>query len=398
MGTFRTLLRILVLGAFVVSFKGMAQDSSGADLQLPYHASGRFYPFLRATTFFRNNEYRWPYALGYTLPGYRLSGALGFSDSTLLKGVDVRIGATVRGFFGAGHYPAGTWYGELTDFSPDVFNQPYPYFSPLVSVEVRLTPWASLAFGHYDTTESPHRLPMPLYNSELNLSAPPEQGIRFRVGIPALEGDLWIDWQRFIYPKEKKQELFTAGLSLQGLLYAKNGFRLFADIYATASHRGGEINVMKKEEDIVRTYLASMGGLRGEFSLPVGFSTPMELRTSIYGGFSAVGQESTPKGSGVYILFEAAIGKIALATDLWFGKNFNASMGGPFVNTLSRWVEGRKISATSFWHFSPRWELVRLNSLEIGLEGNLWWHFSPRDEGHGISHAASLYLCYTPRF
>lgn len=359
-------------------------------------ASEGLSPFLRLETFFRNNEYQSPYGTGYTLPGYRLSGALRYRTSGLLHGVDLQLGATVRSFFGAPQKSNGSWLYELHDFEDRAYNHFYPSISPLISIQLALSPLFTLAMGHYDTTTQPHFLPSPLYNKEFSFSAPPEAGVRLLLHHLQYKGDLWIDWQRFVYPREYHQEYFTAGLSFEANFSCSKQFSLGGALHCTMSHRGGEIN-QRDENYILRTYYAGLLGIQAQYHSPAESAVfPFQLRSALYLGGSLVGQDHLPKGIGYYWETVATYKHFSIMADYWRGKNFVSSMGGPFINSFARWGDTDPSSIVSFVHLAPKWDIVQHKQLQLGLSGEIWWHLLPRSKDKRISHALAIYLCYTP--
>lgn len=369
---------------------------SSQEAELQHSTIEGLSPFLRLETFFRNNEYQSPYGTGYTLPGYRLSGALRYRTPKLLHGVDLQLGATVRSFFGATRVARGSWLYELHGFEDRAYSHFYPSLSPLISIQLALTPHFTLAMGHYDTTTQPHFLPSPLYNKEFSFSAPPEAGVRLLLHHPQFKGDLWIDWQRFIYPKEFRQEYFTAGLSVEASYPFNEQFSLGGALHCTMSHRGGEIN-QRDENYILRTYYAGLLGIEGEYQ-PSSESAifPFRLTTALYLGGSLVGQDHLPKGIGCYWETEASYKQFSIMADYWRGKNYVSSMGGPFINSFARWGDTASTSVVSFIHLAPKWNIVQHTQLQLGLSGEIWWHLLPQSDGKRISHALAIYLCYTP--
>lgn len=357
-------------------------------------------PFVRTEYFFKNNEYSPKYGRGYTLPGYRIIGTISYSNHTLLSKVKFTLGFSLRHLLGATVGVGGTWFEELKDFKEAFPHNFSPLISPLFSIDLAFTPEFTLYLGNYDTTLYPHFLPYPLYNKELRFLAPPEQGLRLYLNQQYHKGDLWIDWQRFTYPRATHQELFTAGLSWQTLYPLNDKFSLGGALHTTASHRGGEINQMK-EDDIVRTYLASMVGLSAQYKRKdiVKERDSLTISSSLYGAYSAIGQDNFPKGWGAYLTTSISYNALTLENNLWYGHNFNASMGGPFTNSLPRWNNNILASQISFWHIAPRWDILKYPFLTLSLEGDFWWHFFPLYEsGKRYSHAMTLYLCYTPSF
>lgn len=354
-------------------------------------------PHLRVETFFRNNEYKSPFGVGYTLPGYRIEAAVRFLPSLpQVSRVEIRLGATARSFFGFEPQPSASWYSELDGYwNTDDARRFFPSIQPIVLLELHFAPCFTLSMGHYDTRQNPHTLPDPLYNKEFLLSERPEQGVRFLAKSENYRGDFWIDWQRYTLPRDKKQELFTAGLATQASFAVREDFQLGLALYVTASHRGGEINQMQAT-DIVRTYFATIAGLELRYTTkPLWREEPLILDSEIYGAFSAIGQENAPKGWGGYARINASWGKLSLATDYWLGRHFASSLGGPFVNSLPRWRYGETLPRTSYWHFAPQWQIVSTPRLSLSLAADFWLHLS-QNQQHKLSSAIALYLSVSP--
>lgn len=359
-----------------------------------------FFPFLQAESFFRNNEYASPFGIGYTLPGYRITGSIGYRTSRWMKTLELHLGLYTLGYFGATRYPIDTWYRGLPWYQgKDKSASSAIYILPLFGLKLAFDEHLSLHFGHYGTGSS-HRLPMPLYNEELMLSANPEQGIRFIAKYPWLWGDIWIDWQRFIFRRAPHQEAFTAGMSLQAPIYRKHQFQISGKAAWVASHRGGEINVMQ-EGDAVHTYFSGMAGLEAQWQFPAGIDEKtLNLAFSAYAALSRKpkGKPSPTTGKGIYLQSTAQYWRLFGGIRYWRGRDFTSPMGGPFINNGLIWEadESKSPRTISFFHFNLGYDFFQTALITLRFGVDAWYHLLPSPEKGRLSHALTLYVSFTP--
>ena len=202
-----------------------------------------------ALAFFRDNEYSSALTKGYSLPGLWVRPKLLY---TPLSQVEVELGAHALIFDGANKYPCyvyhdiGRWKGQQYQHGAHAL------------------PWlrAKAEFRHLTVVMGDiygaqnHRLGLPLWNPEGNLSQDPEMGFqllwdkmrlaRGRDGFPTrslwrFHMDTWLNWQSYIFEEDSHQEAFTVGSTWEiGLCPVGRAVSWYMPLQLVIQHRGGE--------------------------------------------------------------------------------------------------------------------------------------------------------------
>ena len=90
-----------------------------------------------------------------------------------------------------------------------------------------------------------HRLILPLFNPEQNLSADPETGFQLLLDRKHVYLDIWLNWQSYIFNLDTHQEAFTVGGNAT-LRWNKDKSRRVqweSPIQVMIQHRGGEQDI-----------------------------------------------------------------------------------------------------------------------------------------------------------
>lgn len=353
---------------------------------------------MEAETFFRNNEYSAPYGTGYTLPGYKLAAKGAYEKRFSFGMARLEGGVYAMGYFGAKTYPKGTWFAELPHWTDQSEVQRGARLLPLVGITYVPNEHLTLRMGLLDRTLH-HGLIAPLYNPELRYTADPEQGVQFVWNYPAFRGDVWIDWQSFIFRADRHQEAFTAGLTTSFPLCTTDAYRIEGSVQAIATHRGGEINWLRS--DTVHTYAATSLGVKQTLS-PFASSPDKTLSLETYFLLSSMrtAEPNNPIGKGIYVGLEFASRRLSVATSYWRGWHFVTPMGGPFVNSRALW-EGPYVadaSQTSYLSLKGHYAFIKGRSLSLGLQAQAWYHLLPTTSKSRLSHALELYLSFMPQW
>ncbi len=189
---------------------------------------------LDAMTFFRDNEYDSDVAKGYSLPGLWLQPRITYQP---LRNVSLELGLHAYVMNGANKYPnyayhdIATWKGNQYQSGAHVL----PFFR--VQADFR---HLSLIMGNIHGAQQ-HRLILPMFNPEQNLSTDPEMGFQLLVDRRHIHLDTWLNWQSYIFEEDTHQEAFTVGTNAT-LLWGREGapVQWSAPIQLLIQHRGGE--------------------------------------------------------------------------------------------------------------------------------------------------------------
>lgn len=185
--------------------------------------------------FFRDNEYSSHLTRGYSLPGIWAQPKLTYMP---LAQVRMELGLHALMFNGANRYPCyvyhdiGRWKGNQY--------QSGAHLLPWIRVQAKFS-HLNVVLGHIYGGEN-HRLSLPLWNAEANLSQDPEAGVQLLWDLPHLHADTWVNWQSYIFEEDSHQEAFTVGTTW----HIKYGDHTFSDVTFSTPiellfhHRGGE--------------------------------------------------------------------------------------------------------------------------------------------------------------
>ena len=195
-----------------------------------------------ALTFFRDNEYSSKLTKGYSLPGLWLEPKLVY---TPLSQIELELGAHALIFNGANKYPCyvyhdvGRWKGSQHQHGAHAL----PWLRAKADFK-HLTVVMGDIYGGQN-----HRLAVPLWNAEANLSQDPEMGFQLlwdrnkigTSGIWNVHMDTWLNWQSYIFEEDSHQEAFTVGSAWEvGLLPAWSKVKWYMPLQLVIQHRGGE--------------------------------------------------------------------------------------------------------------------------------------------------------------
>lgn len=195
-----------------------------------------------ALTFFRDNEYSSKLTKGYSLPGLWVEPKLVY---TPLSQIELELGAHALIFDGANKYPCyvyhdiGRWKGSQHQHGAHAL----PWLRAKADFK-HLTVVMGDIYGGQN-----HRLAVPLWNAEANLSQDPEMGFQLlwdrnkigTSGIWNVHMDTWLNWQSYIFEEDSHQEAFTVGSAWKvGFLSPWSKVRWYMPLQLVIQHRGGE--------------------------------------------------------------------------------------------------------------------------------------------------------------
>ncbi|MGB5927709.1 MAG: hypothetical protein WBH03_06020, partial [Cyclobacteriaceae bacterium] len=261
--------------------------------------------------YFKNNEYFAETVDGYTLFGYQAPVALHYQingEWSVLGGVYLQ-----------------------KDFGGDGFTEIAPQFS----VRYDKGSWFA-AFGTLDGSLD-HRLIEPLYDFEIRLLDPLENGVQIRYDDRRLFADVWVIWQQVIFPGDDRQEIITGGLSVDYEVVRSDNFSLSFPLQLVLAHEGGQINTANDDPVFTQSNVAIGARLEGYSE---GFVTRWGVYPYgvLYGGNIPEGVYPYESGSGIYINAEAESRWLTLMASYWSGSDYISYQGGDLYNAYSRSV------------------------------------------------------------
>ncbi len=221
--------------------------------------TGVFYVNPYSTAFFDNKEYTSNIKKGYTHPGFFIQPKVSYKLSSKTS---IHAGFHMLYFAG-------------TDSLEKLI--------PVLTLQVELFEGTEMLLGSIHSKQL-HFLPEPLFKPERLFTAQPEIGMQFLTNTNTFKADSWTNWERYIKPGSKFQEVFTMGLST---IYRPNGFEnrkgLTLNAFGFGVHNGGQI-------DSTNLQVTTMINLGGGFS----YTLPILSGKTLL-GFELMGFISTDK-------------------------------------------------------------------------------------------------------
>lgn len=157
-------------------------------------------------SFFKDNEFSGNIMKGYSLPGLWVEPRLTYQP---LKNIRLDAGLHALIYHGTYHYPNYA-YRDIAQWKGSEY-QKGAHLLPIFRAQVAMRRCNIVLGNLYGAGH--HRLLLPLYNPELNLTADPENGVQVLYDHPRLHLDVWVNWESFIFEGSTHQEAFIVGLS-----------------------------------------------------------------------------------------------------------------------------------------------------------------------------------------
>lgn len=272
--------------------------------------SNKLFLFVRNTDFFKNNEYFNEIYEGYTLPGFNIETGLTYYPTSR-----ARISGGVH----------------LLKYSgKKSFNQ----VVPVVSAQIEITPDLDFVIGTLYGTAN-HNMAEPLYAMERVLSNPVENGLQFLYHGSRIHADVWLNWERFIEPRDTFQEMLSQGISSEFFILPPSGkFVLSVPLQTVAVHHGGQIN---NSASHMQTLLNALTGLKLSFHPETGLVSKWSFET-LYMVFHDHSPEKTlpfHNGFGIYPSVSAAGRYFFFSAGYWYASDFIAPAGEPLMQSIS---------------------------------------------------------------
>ena len=355
-------------GSDIISEKVYREDSR---IDSARHNQLRF--ALRTLSFFENNEFNADYVKGYTLPGFWMAPRMAYY---VAENVKLEIGAHLLAYWGAQRYPV-TGYNAIPTWNA---NSKSSGFHALPFLRAH---WA--AFSNFDVVlgniygGANHNLAEPLYFPQHNLTSDPEAGAQMLFCSHLFEGDLWINWETFIFKGSPYQEKFTLGLSSKfKLLQQESRFELSIPIQALANHRGGEINDKSIPDGSVKTLVNAGSGVRFAYLPQASPVKRIQFETLGFVFYQQKG-EAYPfnTGWGIYPAFSLDVWDMQARVSYWKGDNFVSLNGVPFYNSTGN--KGEVLNGVQ--NVSTSILYCKQITKTIALGADLSFYFNPSTSG-----------------
>ena len=258
----------------------------------------------------KNNEYFGNIATGYTLFGNMMSPSITFNPNKFLR---LQTGVFIRRDFG---------------------NDKFESIIPTMTMKAQKNGFA-VVVGTLEGNVSHHMI-QPLFHAERYMSKHVENGGQFLVNKKRFQSDMWIDWEKMIYPGSQFNEIITAGLSMNSIVFNKKHFKIALPMQGIIHHYGGQIN-SNPFDHIISIWNRAVGlslryeNLKGIFS---------EIKSENFyvhdRDISPFKQTVVHIGDGYYFnfSFKTKFHFSALAS-YWNGLNYYSPLGNPLFQSQS---------------------------------------------------------------
>ncbi|MCF8309620.1 MAG: hypothetical protein K9I68_11480 [Bacteroidales bacterium] len=260
--------------------------------------------------FFRNNEFFSGLAEGYTLLGFHITPSVKYQ---------VRDKVTVKGGLHALKYSGR-----------DDFRKVSPYFS----LRYRFSPGFSMTIGSH-TIKNRHRLVNPIFSVERKIDAYVEKGLNFLYNKPDFFGNIWLDWDQFIYRSDPFREKFTAGSSFDWqVISGDSDIHLNIPLQFLVRHKGGQINETGLPTTSVFNYAS---GAKLETSISNSFIHLAGINF-LYLGYRELSDKDLnlyEEGNALYPVAEAKTEYSRLRIGYWHARKFYAPLGHPIFQNIA---------------------------------------------------------------
>ena len=281
---------------------------------------------LENSNFLKNNEYFNKTVQGYTLIGWFANPKLVYYPA---KNVKIETGVSLLKYSG------------INGFTKVL---------PTLSVHYKINKSIDVIIGSlYGTTN--HNLIEPLFRYEYFFTDNDESGLQFLFNTKRYKGDIWINWQDFIFPGDDKQEVFTLCLSNRFILSnTKSQHQFSVPVQILFVHHGGQINKTAKS---LQTINNDAIGLTYKYFSERSFikSIGAEQNYLIYKDMSFNYQFPYILGYGLYSRIFASSGNFQAQAAWWYGDHYISVRGNPMFRAnssrYSRYFEKQRALVTT---------------------------------------------------
>ncbi len=279
-------------------------------------AKANFLEFrIENSNFLKNDEYFNDIVQGYTLIGYFINPKLVYYPTK-----NARIEAGI-------HFLK---YSGIENFTKVL---------PTFSFHYQAGKFVEIVIGTLNGTAN-HEIIAPVFNSEYFFTDNVENGLQFLFDTKFYKGDIWINWQQFIFKGDKIQEMFTTGISNRFFVNGQNKLHSFSiPLQILFEHHGGQIN---ETSNSVITFNNSAIGINYSYN-PV---NSFVKKASVEFSYVSFKDQSTVhllpyiQGYGLYSSATVKASYFNLNVAHWFGDFYLSGRGDPIYQSASTIYQG----------------------------------------------------------
>ncbi len=296
---------------------------------------------IENSNFFKNNEYFNYIVEGYTLTGWLLTPKLIYYP---FKNTKIETGF---------HFLK---YSGIEKFTKAI---------PTLRLQYQASKSIDIIIGNiYGSTN--HKIIEPIFKYEYYFTDNIENGLQFLFDKKKYKGDIWINWQQFIFKGDDAQEIFTLGLSNKFIINPLNNKHKFhIPIQSIFLHKGGQINETNKS---LLTHNNSAFGIGYSFFLD---RTLIDKITTehfyvIFNDMSTTKQYAYTQGYGLYSKLNFHIKNINLNLSWWYSDSYISKRGHPIYQSHSTIYTHYNEKNRALISCKMNYEKNIINGLDIG--------------------------------
>ena len=210
--------KILIIVLLFLKFSAAAQEDEYSFLrQSSLNDSAKISAGINLHTFFKNNEYFGDFIKGYTLTGWHCQPEI---TANFNKSLKIQVLWNVLRYNGYDKYTENCIYPRIV-------------FKPRKSF--------TMICGYLEGNVK-HKMLEPIYNPERYYTENMENGLQFLWKTNRYDGDMWLNWEKFILWDDPWQEKLTFGQRSDFNLVKTDFFQAGLTGEILISHRGGQID------------------------------------------------------------------------------------------------------------------------------------------------------------
>lgn len=317
--------------------------------------------------FFKNNEYGSSVMKGYTLPGAWINPKISYIP---LPNVKFEAGAYMLWYSGAYKYPNYA-YQDIAQWKGKHY-QNGTHLLPYFRGQITLGRFNFVLGNIYGGSN--HRLILPLYDPELNLTADPESGFQILYDAPRFHLDAWINWQSFIFESDTHQESFVAGVTSEVRFNApESDWHWYMPVQMVAQHRGGEIDVT---ETSVETFVNASLGVGLTWNANQAKLKRLNWELDVLGYYQQKGiLWPLDHGLGWYAKMGADFKHLSFQAGAFTCHEFISILGNPYFGSVSTRYKGGYYDGHPFTGFlTAEYSRTYAKLYSFGLKGDLFYN------------------------
>lgn len=316
--------------------------------------------------FFKNNEFGNSVMKGYTLPGAWVNPKLSYIP---LPNIKFEAGAYMLWYSGAYKYPNYA-YQDIAHWKGKHYQNGI-HLLPFFRGQINIGNFNFVLGDIYGG--SSHRLILPLYNPELDLTSDPESGFQVIYDTPRFHLDTWINWQSFIFESDTHQESFIAGATSEIKFNApESRWHWYMPVQMVVQHRGGEID---DTDTGVETFMNGALGVGVVWNVNQGKLRRLSWEMDALGYYQQAGKLwPFDRGWGWYTKVGADFKHLFVQAGAFGCNQFISLLGSPYMGAVSTRHEGGYYEGNPFTGFvTVEYSRTYAKLYSFGLKGDIYY-------------------------